>query len=263
MDKPDFLDIVDIVGQYVTLAPEGDSHFIGKCPFCAAAEDSLIVSVDNQYWSCLSCGADGDRYDFVARSENISRAEAILLIGHHTNSGEPFPHARFKPGAPAAKAAARKPERAAAPPPPRPAPPQAAPAAPAAQPAATAGGADQALLASFGELRKIIASYQGAALLDAQAKMIACDSESPQSAALADVGESLAPLLAQAATLFSKWGMGATLPAHVTLASEELAILVYQFGPPDKARLLVVRLANPSEVAVARRLVASASARIT
>jgi DNA primase len=96
------LNIADIVGQYVKLHPEGDTHYTGKCPFCSSGDNSLILSqenpnwsLDKQAWSCLSCGTEGDRYDFVARSEHVSRAEAILLVAHHANTGTPFPHARF------------------------------------------------------------------------------------------------------------------------------------------------------------------------
>lgn len=258
MDKKDFLDLVDIVSQYVQLAPEGDSHYLGQCPFCSA-KDSLILSVDNQFWSCLSCGADGDRYDFVAKSENISRAEAILMIGHHTNTGEPFPHARFTPGKPAPKVEETR--RPAAPPPPK---PEAAKAPAAPTPTAPAPGAEKGLLKPFLEFRNIIPSYQGAALLDDRSAMIISDSEYSSSADLVAIGGFLAPALGQAAALFSNWGMGtAPLPAQLILASEDAAILAHKFGPAAHPRLLLIRLANPAEVPVARRLVASASAKLT
>lgn len=262
MDKS--LDLVDIVGQYVQLTPEDKSHYKGQCPFCG--EDSLILSVDTRYWCCLSCGADGDRYDFVARSEKIGRAQAILLVGHHANSGEPFPHARFKPGAPPAKAPEPlKPEQAAAKAAPAPSaakPPEPPKAKPAAAQPAQKGGAE-GLLAPFLKFRNIIPSYQGAAILDDKSRMIVYDSDYPSSANLASIGEILSSILVHAGTVFSKWGMNATVPATLTLASEDLAFLVHKSGPADELMLLVVRLANPSDVPVARRLVASTSAKVT
>jgi len=261
MDKS--LDLVDIVGQYVQLTPEDKSHYKGQCPFCG--EDSLILSVDTRYWCCLSCGADGDRYDFVARSENIGRAQAILLVGHHANSGEPFPHARFKPGAPIKTAEPPKPERTAAkvPTPSATKPPEPPKAKPAtSQPGAPKGGAE-GLLAPFLKFRNIIPSYQGAAILDDKSRMIVYDSDYPSSANLADIGEILSSILVHAGAAFSKWGMNATIPATLTLASEDLAILVHKSGPADELMLLVVRLANPSDVPVARRLVASTSTKGT
>lgn len=263
MDKSDFLDLADIVGQYVQLTAHGDTHYSGQCPFCSAGPDSFILSVENQYWCCLSCSADGDRYDFVAKSEKITRAEAILLIGHHTISGEPFPHARFK----AAKAAETpEPERAAsmAPTPSATAQPETPKAQAATSPAgAPQGSTEKGLLAPFLAFRNIIPSYQGAAILDDKFKMIIYDSDYPGSTDLAGLGEILAPILAHAGTLFSKWGMNATVPATLTLASDDLAILVHKSDPADELMLLVVRLANPSDVPVARRLVASASAKHT
>ncbi len=248
MVKSDSLGIVDIAGQYVQLAPEGPSHFVGKCPFCGAGADSLVLSVDTQYWHCLSCGANGDRYDFVARSEHIGRAEAILMVGHHTISGEPFPHARFRKVEPAAAEQA-SPAKPAPPPPPQPAAP------PAAAPAGAQGPA-----ASFTDFRNIIPSYQGAALLDERSKAIAVDTSFSFSAELVGVAEILAPILERAGNVYGQ--SNATLPASLTLASEELAILLHKFGQAAKPRLLVVRLANPSEVPVARRIVASASAKL-
>ncbi len=261
MDKSDFLDIVAIVGQYVQLTPQGPSHYSGQCPFCLSGEDNLILSLDNQYWCCLSCGADGDRYDFVARSEKISRAAAILMVGHHTNSGEPFPHARFKAGPSIRGVAPAKPERA-APTPPAATPPGTAEAVAATNPPRTQkGGAETGLLAPFLGFRNIISSYQGAAILDENSKMIVYDSDYPLSADLAAIGEILAPILVNAGAVFSKWGMNATVPSTLTLTSEDSAILVHKSGPADELMLLVVRLANPSDVPVARRLVASATTK--
>lgn len=256
MNKSDFLSIVDIVGQYVQLTPEGPSHYVGRCPFCSPEEDSLILSVDTQYWHCLVCGADGDRYDFVSRSENISRAQAILMVGHHTSTGEPFPHARFKPGEPPPKVAeTRAPAPAAAVAPAKPAEPAMAKAA--SPPVAPPDSAKQGLSA----LRNLIPSYQGAALLDEQARMIFCDTEYPYSAELAGIGEILAPIFEQAGVVYSQ--SNTTLPGTLTLAAEDLAIVVHKFGSTGKVRLFVVRLGNPSDVAVARRLMVSASAKFT
>lgn len=258
--KKDFLSIVDIVGQYVQLTPEGPSHYVGRCPFCSPEEDTLVLSVDTQYWHCLTCGADGDRYDFVARSENISRAQAILMVGHHTSTGEPFPHARFKPGEPVKVAETRTaPAAAAGPAPPSAKPPEPpkAKAAAGPPPPAPTDSAKQGLLA----LRNLIPSYQGAALLDEQARMIFGDTEYPLSAELAGIGEMLAPIFEQAGVVYSQ--SNTTLPGTLTLSSEDLAILVYKFDVTGKARLFVVRLANPADVAVARRLVVSASAKFT
>ncbi|HEY5994086.1 MAG TPA: CHC2 zinc finger domain-containing protein [Gallionellaceae bacterium] len=262
MNKSDFLDIVDIVGQYIQLTPEGPSHFIGKCPFCQA-EDSLVLSRDTQYWHCMSCGLNGDRYDFVAKSEKIGRAVAILMVGHHTNTGESFPHARYTPAKPTAKVEARAPERAAAAAPAAPAMKQPEPAraqAAAAPPGPPAGAAEQAMAAPFRELRNLIPSYQGAALLDEKFKKLLADNDFPYSADLAAIGEILAPILERAGNVYSQ--SSSTLPATLTLASEDLAILVHQSGPVGKTRLFVVRLANPDDLPVARRLVASASAKL-
>lgn len=265
MDHSDFLDIAGIVGQYVQLTPEGKSHYVGQCPFCSSGEDSLILSLDTQYWHCLSCGENGDRYDFVAKSEKIGRAQAILTVAHHTNSGEPFPHARFKPGEPSAKVVkSGEPERpaAVAPAPPSTALPETKTKAATSPSGTPKESAEKGLLALFLEFRNIIPSYQGAAILDDESRMILSDSEYPLSADLAGIGEILAPILVDARTVFSQSAISDTVSGTLALASENLAILVHKLFPADKSRLLVVRLANPADVPVARRLVASVSAKL-
>lgn len=262
-----YLSIVDIAGQYVRLTPKGNRHYAGRCPFCSPEENKLVLSLDKQCWRCMSCGAEGDRYDFVARSENIGRAQAILMVGHHTNSGEPFPHARFKPGSVSINVAqVPEPEQAATVP--------AVPSATAPQesvkveatadsPDVPSSSAAKGLLAPFLEFQKIIPSYQGAAILDNESRMIVYDSDYPSLDDLAGIGEILGPILVHAGTAFGKLGMnGGTVPATLALSSEISSFLVHKSGPADELMLLVVRLANPSDVPVARRLVASASTKL-
>lgn len=252
------LNLVDIVGEYVQLTREGESHYVGQCPFCLT-QGSLILSVDNPYWSldkqgwaCLHCGAEGDRYDFVARIENVSRADAILMIAHYTNTREPFPHARFKVPGGAAEAET--------------------PAAPAAKwPEAVLverrppkfGGMDEAdhkeLMTRLVKFRNIIPSYEGAAVQnDASRQILFSDSEFPFSAELGELADMLWPLLANAGTVFPEPGRNRAKANTLSLASEEFAILGHKFGRErNDLMLLVVRLGNPSELPVARLVVNS------
>lgn len=263
------LNIVDIVGQYVKLTPEGDSHYTGKCPFCSGDDNSLIVSQENPYWSldkqawsCLSCGAHGDRYDFVAKSENITRADAILMIAHHANSGDPFPHARFRirttpvPDA-TAMAAGQIP---AAP------PPSATAAAKAnlhiSRAIPSEGWADAAnkeLVARLIKFRSIIPSYQGATVLNAASKnIVLSDVEYPLSAELEEIAAVLRPILTHVGTVFPGSGAPGAEPGTLSLASDDQAILAHAFGEPnDESMFLVVRLGNASELPVARRVLNS------
>lgn len=267
MGKTGFLDILDIVGQYVQLTPVSDSHYSAKCPFCSSEEESLILSLENQCWSCLSCDADGDRYDFVARSENIRRAEAILMVGHHANSGKPFPHARFKPGSSnisvgeagrSGEAEANTPMHSSS------NSPQSAEAKGAkGSPSIAQGVVVKEILPPFHEFKNIISSYRGGAILDAKCGMIVCDSAYPASADLAEIGKVLAPILEHAKSIFAKWGMSSALPATLYLSSSGLAILLHKSSSADSFKLSVIQLTNPSDLPVARRLVASASTKLT
>lgn len=58
------VDIVDVVGKYVTLRPRGAEH-IGLCPFHEDKKPSLSVNQKKQLFFCGPCGAKGDVVDFL------------------------------------------------------------------------------------------------------------------------------------------------------------------------------------------------------
>lgn len=70
------LDVVDIVGKYVTLKPTG-KNFSGKCPFHLEKTPSFIVSPELQRYKCFGCGESGDIFNFVEKIENIDFSETL------------------------------------------------------------------------------------------------------------------------------------------------------------------------------------------
>ena len=51
----DRVDIVDLVGRFVTLQPSGRSHK-GLCPFHDEKTPSFVVSRDRETYKCFGCG---------------------------------------------------------------------------------------------------------------------------------------------------------------------------------------------------------------
>lgn len=70
------MDIVELVGQYVSLKKQG-RNFIGLCPFHSENTPSFIVSPDKQICHCFGCHAGGNGINFLMKIENLTFTEAI------------------------------------------------------------------------------------------------------------------------------------------------------------------------------------------
>ena len=76
----DALDIVDVVGSYIELKPQG-SRWVALCPFHAEKTPSFSVNRANQYYHCFGCHKSGDLIDFVMSIEGVSFPEALKMLG--------------------------------------------------------------------------------------------------------------------------------------------------------------------------------------
>ena len=78
-DLRDRVDIVDLVGSYVTLKRAGTS-FKGLCPFHKEKTPSFTVNPQRQSFHCFGCGKGGDIFTFVMESENCDFMGAVRLL---------------------------------------------------------------------------------------------------------------------------------------------------------------------------------------
>ena len=62
----DNLNILDVVRNYVSLAPAGRSYK-GLCPFHHEQTPSFYVQHQYGQFYCFSCGASGDAEEFLER----------------------------------------------------------------------------------------------------------------------------------------------------------------------------------------------------
>ena len=87
-------DIVDIIGQHVTLTKAGRT-FKGLCPFHSEKHPSFYVYPEQQSWHCFGCNTGGDAFSFIMKKQNIDFGEALKILAQR--AGVTIP-SRFEPG---------------------------------------------------------------------------------------------------------------------------------------------------------------------
>ncbi len=72
----DAVDIIDVVGSYISLRRQGKA-MVGLCPWHDDARPSLQVNPERQTFRCWVCDVGGDVFNFVMRMERIEFREAL------------------------------------------------------------------------------------------------------------------------------------------------------------------------------------------
>ncbi len=72
--------IVDIVGEYVTLRRKG-VNYVACCPFHNEKTPSFVVSPSKGLYKCFGCGKAGNAVTFVKDQEGTTYVEALKIVG--------------------------------------------------------------------------------------------------------------------------------------------------------------------------------------
>lgn len=83
-------DIVDVIGQFVTLRKKG-INYLGVCPFHPDRRPSMTVSPSRQTFKCFVCGKGGDVIQFMMDYENMSFNESLTWLAHRVGIELPQP----------------------------------------------------------------------------------------------------------------------------------------------------------------------------
>jgi len=75
----DRVDIVDLIGRFVTLKRAGRSYK-GLCPFHQEKTPSFHVSPDRQAFHCFGCQEGGNAISFLMKVENLTFPEAARVL---------------------------------------------------------------------------------------------------------------------------------------------------------------------------------------
>ncbi|MCX6011328.1 MAG: DNA primase [Chloroflexi bacterium] len=89
------LDIIDIIGQHITLTKSGRT-FRGLCPFHGEKHPSFYVYPEQQSWHCFGCNTGGDVFSFIMKKQGIDFGEALRELAQ--KAGVVIP-SKFEPGA--------------------------------------------------------------------------------------------------------------------------------------------------------------------
>ena len=73
------LDILDVIGGYVSLHRSGTQH-VGLCPFHAEKTPSFSVSQQRQVFHCHGCNEGGDIFTFIQRIEGVDFPRALEIL---------------------------------------------------------------------------------------------------------------------------------------------------------------------------------------
>jgi DNA primase len=71
------INIVDIVGDYVTLKGAGVGSFKGLCPFHDERSPSFHVRPAAGFYHCFGCGEGGDVFTFLQKMDHVTFTDAV------------------------------------------------------------------------------------------------------------------------------------------------------------------------------------------
>ncbi len=89
------VDIVDVLGRYITLKKKGANYF-ACCPFHGEKTASFSVSPAKQFYHCFGCGVHGTAISFLMEYNGSSYVEAIKELAGQL--GLPVPEERVAQG---------------------------------------------------------------------------------------------------------------------------------------------------------------------
>lgn len=77
------VDFLELVGRKTTLTKFNTNSYKGLSPFTSEKTPSFFVNTERNVWYCYSSGFSGGVIDFISRSENLTRKEALHFLAEY------------------------------------------------------------------------------------------------------------------------------------------------------------------------------------
>ena len=84
------LDIVEVVGQYVSGLQRAGRNYKALCPFHTEKTPSFVVFPERQSWRCFgACATGGDVFSFVMGMEKLGFGDTLKLLAQRAGVSIP------------------------------------------------------------------------------------------------------------------------------------------------------------------------------
>ena len=71
----------EVIGKNLSLKKRDNNNYVALCPFHKEKTPSFNISDDKGFYHCFGCGKNGDIFNYLMDTENLSFVEALKKLG--------------------------------------------------------------------------------------------------------------------------------------------------------------------------------------
>ncbi len=73
----------EVIGKNLSLKKRDNNNYVALCPFHKEKTPSFNISDDKGFYHCFGCGKNGDIFNYLMETENLSFVEALKKLADH------------------------------------------------------------------------------------------------------------------------------------------------------------------------------------
>ena len=73
----------EVIGKNLSLKKRDNNNYVALCPFHKEKTPSFNISDDKGFYHCFGCGKNGDIFNYLMDTENLSFKEALKKLADH------------------------------------------------------------------------------------------------------------------------------------------------------------------------------------